>query len=136
VTVTNVHLDTPRSGFEYIRRGRIAAGARELDSNVDRRDLEAGRARRWVDEEDGSHLVLGDFNTPVESVIYQRNWRGLENAFSRAGFGFGSTRFNGWIRIRIDHILMNEDWRTVRAFVGPDLGSDHRPMIADLRRNE
>lgn len=134
--ITNLHLDTPRSGFEYIRRGRVAMGARALDSNAELRDLEARRARRWVDDDNGSHIILGDFNTPVESVIYQRHWGGLENAFSSAGMGFGSTRFNGWIRVRIDHILMRGEWRSVRAFVGPDLGSDHRPMIADLRRRD
>lgn len=136
VQLTNLHLNTPRSGFEHVLRGRVTRGARVLASTSGLREIEASRARRFVDGRGGSFIVLGDFNTPIESVIYQRHWEDLENAFSRSGFGFGSTRFNGWIRVRIDHVLMSEDWRSVRAFVGPDLGSDHRPMIADLRRKD
>ena len=60
----------------------------------------------------GPFLVVGDFNAPVESVIYRRYWGDLRNAFSYAGFGFGSTRLNGWIRVRIDHILASYDLAT------------------------
>ncbi|HBO45279.1 MAG TPA: hypothetical protein DD670_15390 [Planctomycetaceae bacterium] len=35
---------------------------------------------------------------------------------------------------RIDHILMRSDWWPRRCWVGPDMGSDHLPVVADLIR--
>ena len=51
-----------------------------------------------------------------------------------AGTGFGATRLNGWIRLRIDHVLYGTGLRAVRAVVGSDAGSDHLPLIVDLVR--
>jgi endonuclease/exonuclease/phosphatase (EEP) superfamily protein YafD len=47
--------------------------------------------------------------------------------------GLGGTRLNGWIRARIDHILADDQWVVVRSRLGPNLGSDHAPLLADLR---
>jgi endonuclease/exonuclease/phosphatase (EEP) superfamily protein YafD len=77
--------------------------------------------------------VAGDFNAPVESVIYQESWGDWTNAFSAAGWGFGRTRMSRWIRARIDHILSDDRWVVHRSWVGPDVGSDHRPLFAELR---
>ena len=79
-------------------------------------------------------IVGGDFNTPREGQNFRTNWRGLENAFVVAGAGFGATRLNGWIRLRIDHVLYGSGLRAVRAVVGADAGSDHLPLIVDLVR--
>ncbi|MCG8468870.1 MAG: endonuclease/exonuclease/phosphatase family protein [Gemmatimonadetes bacterium] len=133
IELTNVHLDTPRSGFEQLRRGRIPEGIEEMGSNSITRDLESRRARRWANDGNDPRLIVGDFNMPTESAIYRRHWGDLTNAYSTVGVGFGHTRYNGWIRVRIDHILTGDGWRTVSSRVGPDLGSDHRPMIAELR---
>ena len=35
--------------------------------------------------------------------------------------------------IRIDHCLVIAQWRSVRVRLGPSLGSDHLPLMADLR---
>lgn len=74
-----------------------------------------------------------DFNTPVESRIFQQHRGDLADAFSEIGAGLGFTKYNGWIRIRIDHVLADRSWwRVARADVGDDFGSDHRPLITDL----
>jgi vancomycin resistance protein VanJ len=132
VNVTHLHLDTPREGLEPLRSGAVREGVGNLRSKSFTRRIESRQGRAWVNAADGPLLVLGDFNMPVESAIYQEYWGDLRNAFSQVGFGFGSTRLNGWIRVRIDHVLLGEDWRVVKAFVGPKLGSDHRPMIAHV----
>jgi endonuclease/exonuclease/phosphatase (EEP) superfamily protein YafD len=133
LSLANVHLDTPRRGLEGIRQGRVTPGLQALRLKSLTREIESRRARSWLNEIEGPLIVAGDFNLPVESVIYQRYWGDLANAFSTAGFGFGFTRFNGWIRVRIDHILLSGGWRTSRAFVGPNVGSDHRPLVAEVR---
>jgi endonuclease/exonuclease/phosphatase (EEP) superfamily protein YafD len=128
IRVTNLHLETPRKGLE----GLMAGDLRRLRSNTEIREIESRLARRWSDEGTGPSIVLGDFNTPVESRIFQRSWGDLRDAFSVAGTGLGMTKYNGWIRARIDHVLVGPEWGVDRAATGPDMGSDHRPLIVDL----
>jgi endonuclease/exonuclease/phosphatase (EEP) superfamily protein YafD len=135
VRVTNLHLETPRAGLARIRRGRIGAGIRLVEEKSFLRTLELERAHRWALAYSGPHIVLGDFNTPVESRTYRQAWGGWQNAFSHAGFGLGGTRLNGWIRARIDHVLVDAAWQVAHAAPGRDLGSDHLPMKATLLRN-
>jgi len=134
VFVTDLHLETPRAGFERIRAGHLFSGANKLREKSILRKIELERARRWVDEYDGPHIVVGDFNTPGESTIFRSAWGDWQDAFSKVGHGLGGTRLNGWIRARIDHVLVNDDWRVVRARTGEDVGSDHLPVIAVVRR--
>jgi endonuclease/exonuclease/phosphatase (EEP) superfamily protein YafD len=81
-------------------------------------------------------VVAGDFNMPTDSAIYRACWSSLSNAFSKAGLGFGYTEWPtvaGWrFGIRIDHILTGPGWRPQRCWVGPDVGSDHLPLLADI----
>jgi endonuclease/exonuclease/phosphatase (EEP) superfamily protein YafD len=130
----NIHLETPRKGFE----GLMAHDLRRMRMNTEIRDIESKLARAWVDSGSGPLVVLGDFNTPVESRIFQEHWGDLDEAFSVAGFGLGATKRNGWIRVRIDHVLTTDQWRAARIRTGTTSFSDHSPVIADLvlaRRN-
>ena len=130
VSVTNLHLETPRKGLEDLLQG--AFNPSRLRANTHLRAIESTLARRWVDSSRSPALVAGDFNTPVESRIFQKSWADLTDAFSRAGFGLGMTKDNGWIKVRIDHVLSGPGWVADRAVVGGDLGSDHLPLIVDL----
>jgi vancomycin resistance protein VanJ len=128
INVTNLHLETPRKGFEGLMLGNVA----QLRENTALRDIESSLARRWVDAGSNPSIVGGDFNTTPESRIFQAHWSGLDDAFVRVGTGFGYSKYNGWIRVRIDHVLTNDAWRAVRVHTSSDLGSDHRPVIVDL----
>ena len=133
IRATNVHLETPRDGLELIRRGRVAEGAEILRQKSILREIELRRAERGAREAGGPALVLGDFNTPPESRHMAGIWGDWTNAFSVAGFGVGGTRLNGWIRARIDHVMVDDAWTVVDARVGEDVGSDHIPMLARIR---
>ena len=128
IRVGNLHLETPRKGFE----GLMERDLRRIRMNTEIREVESDLARAWVDTGTGPLVVLGDFNTPVESRIFRDHWGDLADAFSTAGFGLGMTKYNGWIRARIDHVLTSGDWHVARARVGPDAFSDHRPLLVDL----
>jgi endonuclease/exonuclease/phosphatase (EEP) superfamily protein YafD len=75
---------------------------------------------------------------PAESIFYRRDWLDYANAFSNAGFGYGLTMkviIRGFrYGVRIDHILMSESLTAEKCWVAPDVGSDHLPVIADIRR--
>lgn len=131
--VVNLHLGTPREGLAGIRYGDVSRGIQSLERSHGFRTAESERARRWFDGGGRYRIALGDFNAPVESRIYGQHWGDLVNAFDRRGFGLGYTRFNGWIRARIDHVLMDGPMVPTRVEVGEDVGSDHRPVIVDLR---
>ena len=85
----------------------------------------------------GPTIIAGDFNMPVDSTIYRQVWKGYGNAFSRSGFGYGWTQRARskkltTIGIRIDHILTSPGLEVRTCTVGPDVGSDHLPLIADV----
>lgn len=130
ITFTNLHLETPRKGLEGVRAGTFAAT--KLDGNTELRRIESDLAAKWVRAGTGPVIVAGDFNTPVESRIFQGSWGALTDAFSRAGFGFGMTKLNGWIRVRIDHVLTGARLYPDHVELGPDLGSDHLPLVVDM----
>ncbi len=130
--LTNLHLETPRAGFELIRAGRLREGIQKTREKSLLRDVELRRARIWVDRYQGPHIVMGDFNTPPESRSFRQAWGDWRNAFSLAGRGLGGTRLNGWIRARIDHILSNAGWAVEGSWVGEEVGSDHLPIFAEL----
>lgn len=57
-------------------------------------------------------------------------------SFPSAGWGFGHTARMAHIPfplLRIDYIWHTADLAARRAYVGPDVGSDHRPVIAELQ---
>jgi endonuclease/exonuclease/phosphatase (EEP) superfamily protein YafD len=51
-----------------------------------------------------------------------------------AGFGLGGTRLNGWFRVRIDHVVVDDSWEVLDARLGEDVGSDHLPLVATIGR--
>jgi vancomycin resistance protein VanJ len=124
-----LHLETVREGLEELVRFRSPRGLRSVTRL---RRYESRLAREFAQGEPGPLLVAGDFNMPVDSQIYREFWSGFDNAFSSCGWGYGRTKWTRWYGMRIDHVLMDQSWACVAAEVGPDVGSDHRPLIADL----
>ena len=90
-------------------------------------------------------IVAGDLNITMWSPYYKQMVRntGLKN--SRKGFGLlpswptqGTYRqIPNWapllFSIPIDHCLLSPELTVENVQIGPNLGSDHRPVIVDLR---
>ena len=89
-------------------------------------------------------MVVGDLNITMWSPYYQRLIRqaGLNNA--RDGFGllpswptpFADYPLPAWtlwpLSIPIDHCLLSPNLPVANIRVGPNIGSDHRPVIIDV----
>lgn len=80
-------------------------------------------------------IVMGDFNATPWSYAFRRliARSGLND--TSLGRGLQPT-WNARLlapRIPIDHILASVDVAVVRRSVGPDIGSDHLPVEAELR---
>jgi vancomycin resistance protein VanJ len=130
IILINVHLPTVRPGLEAFI-GTKGRNLTELRLIIRARDEASRKARSWVGNATNMILV-GDFNMPVESCIYRRDWSGFRNAFDEAGNGWGTTKHTRWHGVRIDHVLYTSQWRCRKVWVGPALGSDHSPVVADL----
>ena len=132
ICVHCVHLYTLRRGLNAVIAGG-RDGAPELDRAAAIRSEESELAGRFVNDCPEPSLVLGDFNLVDDSQVYARDWQDWQNAFSRRGFGLGYTFSASQIRLRIDHILADRaHWHIRSCRVGPELGGQHRPVIAEL----
>ncbi len=138
-TVCNVHLPSPRYGLTTLvdRRTIISPSRRgQIESETANRDAVSAIVAEAIADSHPDRIVAGDFNMPTDSTLYRRDWSGYTNAFLSTGWGLGHTlraSLRGWeFGARIDHILMDGDWRPARCWVGPNIGSDHLPVIADL----
>jgi len=85
---------------------------------------------------DSEVIVLGDFNT----TPWAHGFRDLLESGSLLDSGkyrgFHSTwkRRNPVFSLPLDHVLHSAGLETLDRWVGPDLGSDHRPVGGSLRR--
>jgi endonuclease/exonuclease/phosphatase (EEP) superfamily protein YafD len=128
----DVHLESPHFAFRAALH-REPDGAARVEQSSATRLREAGDLARSVDASSGPVLLAGDFNLPADSTAYRQTLAKFSDAFSVGGFGFGWTYRPRFTMTRIDHILSGDGWVCRRCWVGPDVGSPHRPLIADLQ---
>jgi vancomycin resistance protein VanJ len=134
-----LHLPSIHDGIsEILDRSTVIRPSRSevIRAEIALRRRASEETSRWISAFPESVIAAGDFNMPTDSTIYRDCWTHLHNAFSRCGFGFGYTEWptvRGWqFGIRIDHVLTGPAWSPLRCWVGPDVDSDHLPVIADL----
>jgi vancomycin resistance protein VanJ len=132
IVFCNLHLDTPREGITALLDMGLG-GLATYEENLGYRLEGSETASQWLARTDGPLLIVGDFNMPVDSPVYRAYWSHYTNAFSSAGLGWGHTKFTRLIGCRIDHALAGPGWQFRRCLVGPDVGSDHVPVIAEVR---
>jgi vancomycin resistance protein VanJ len=134
VSLINLHLSSPHAALEALARFDPTS-PEQLAYNSRCREMESDAIEQFTERLDDPVLIVGDFNTPMESILYRRHWDHLTNAFSAVGFGFGTTHISTSSSIRIDHILYGAGWRARACWIGPAVGSPHRPLVADMQRS-
>jgi endonuclease/exonuclease/phosphatase (EEP) superfamily protein YafD len=118
LVVVGVHSSAPTRPGRSRRRDRELDGIAEVVKNTDR-----------------PAVAAGDFNTTQLSPYFKDliAAAGLRN--SAAGRGYLAT-WPTWFwpaLIPIDHVLLKEPLAVSTVRRGPAIGSDHYPIIADLR---
>ena len=80
-------------------------------------------------------IVAGDFNTTPWSDSFQAMIREPAGELLSYGYGFSPTwpAFLPPFLIPIDHFVVTSDLQVSAKFTGSDLGSDHLPLVADIR---
>jgi endonuclease/exonuclease/phosphatase (EEP) superfamily protein YafD len=104
-------------------------------SRTETRDRQLRQLAERAADVEGPCVIIGDLNTTSWSPGFQECLRISSLRDSRRGFGVQPTwpAGRGVLRIPIDHCLVSEgivvkDWR-----VGPDVGSDHLPVVVECR---
>jgi vancomycin resistance protein VanJ len=77
-------------------------------------------------------VVMGDFNGTANDRSLAPITSGLRSAQGAAGYGFGFTWPAEFPMARIDHIMVRGVTPT-KAWVMKATGSDHRPVVAEIR---
>ncbi len=103
--------------------------------------LRAAEASHISDQIDGSKypvVVCGDFNDTPMSYTYRKMRAGrLDDAFVECGRGVEYTYKGLYNIFRIDYILPDEEFFTVKSYDSYDLStSDHKALIVRLGRDE
>lgn len=135
----SVYLPSPRYGLQRILDRKTGIAPRKADllslETENRRNV-ARNVRNALHTEGHPVILAGDFNMPVESTIYRETWSDFANAFSVVGRGYGWTfrdrPYGVPLDVRIDHILTANGATPLTCEIGPDIGSDHLPVIADI----
>ncbi|MBL8269986.1 endonuclease/exonuclease/phosphatase family protein [Steroidobacter sp.] len=102
--------------------------------NSEFRNQELSELVEFSKAQQGPLIVAGDFNLTPWSEYFAA---ALERSgLHDAAVGFGLAR--SWpaqfapVGMRIDHCWLSPQWRSLSAAIGPSLGSDHLPLVADL----
>jgi vancomycin resistance protein VanJ len=120
--VLSIHwtIDPFFEGGDFLRVG----------ADAQRQNLEA-----MLDEAAKTDLPLvigGDFNNPPRHGLSRQLSQNMTNCFEAVGWGPGWTFPSSYPVLRIDHLLVNKGFTPLSCWVGSDVGSDHRPLIAEL----
>jgi vancomycin resistance protein VanJ len=127
--VASVHMPTIRPGLYRFLEGDTSG----LTFQVNWWRSELGRVVSALRASgDAPILIGGDFNMPSDDSSMATLRSFFRFAFEEAGVGYGYTRPSRTPWFRIDHILTSPQWNVTRCWVGPDFGSDHLPLIAEV----
>lgn len=80
-------------------------------------------------------ILVGDFNTPLESQFFDEPRKSFVNALDVMGTGFRETWPVGLPLLSIDHVWIGSDWEVLDAQkIWCLSGSDHAAILVRLRR--
>jgi endonuclease/exonuclease/phosphatase family metal-dependent hydrolase len=121
--VKNVDDSVLEASMSLIKKLRIA---------YERRRLQAELVRDQLDKSPNPAIICGDFNDVPNSYTYFHIKGSLDDAFIKKGFGIGRTYVNISRTLRIDYILLNNQFKVLQCAKFAVPYSDHHPVIADV----
>ncbi|TDU87523.1 vancomycin resistance protein VanJ [Kribbella voronezhensis] len=126
-------ISTPQGkvAFYVAHLASVRVGTSGFTSNQ-RNDTIKQLGQQIAQEKLAGVVVMGDFNGTANDRSLAPITAGLRSAQGAAGFGFGFTWPAKFPMARIDHIMVRGVVPT-KAWVMGSTGSDHRPVVAEIR---
>lgn len=78
-------------------------------------------------------IIVGDFNTTPSGALLNEFDQSLDLHAAPAFIGTWEAGLPGLMRVNIDNMLASSDLNISKREIGPDDGSDHRPVYAEFR---
>ena len=78
-------------------------------------------------------IVCGDFNDTPMSYTYHQLQKQHKDCFVEAGKGFGATYSRLWPALRLDYILIPEEYQTTYHKIERVPYSDHYPVLTQIK---
>ncbi len=114
-------------------RHHVAQARQGLPDRIeDARETSNKRVLAWLRETRGPRIVCGDFNTPPGARLYRDLRAEAQDAFGRAGLGWGFTFSRRRPMIRIDYVWCAGGVMPVSSRARDGEVSDHRLVVTDL----
>jgi len=145
IRVFNVHLqsirfsqrdyafmDTVRLKYSDEQMQEIRNIGSQLKLAFSLRAHQADMISSYIRDSPHPVVVMGDFNDTPHSFAYRKIKKGLKDAFSSAGHGFGNTYAGELPSFRIDYILYGNPFRAFRFERFKAEYSDHFPITTWL----
>lgn len=132
LSVLNVHFVTGHRGSHVLHSVRHGALREYLGLTVAARRRQLAAVTRWLDEQPGPAIVVGDFNTTAGAYSLLPLRERMTDAFAAGGLGFGHTFPRRLPLVRIDYIWCTPDIRVRRCRVVRSPASDHCALVAEL----
>lgn len=136
--VAGVYLPTLIAGLDF-PQGRVTVvgthpASPGSEANFTARNAQLAAVAQWVAERAGPIVLIGDLNTTSWSPFFQDLVSNSGLRDTRQGFGVEPTWpwFPLPLRVPIDHCLVSQHFEVISRRVGPNVGSDHRPIMLDL----
>jgi endonuclease/exonuclease/phosphatase (EEP) superfamily protein YafD len=98
------------------------------------RDRQLTAIGEFIAGQSGPKVLLGDLNTTPWNVHFGRLLArsGLRNSAAGRGYQASWPTAPFFLRIPLDHCLLSPELRVMRREIGPDVGSDHLPVIVEF----
>jgi endonuclease/exonuclease/phosphatase (EEP) superfamily protein YafD len=132
-------LTDPRAVAISLEQGLAVLAIHPLSpytrARAETRDEQFEFANRWVIDQSGPVIVVGDFNAGPWSYPFRRMVADTGLHDSARGFGLEFSYPAGsspLVQIAIDHLLYSDGLAVRDRRLGPAMGSDHLPLTVDL----
>lgn len=150
IRVLNAHMQTTAinsSDRNYIvsqqfmqedsmREQRVRSILYKLKQNYKIRAMQADSIAPLIENSPYDVIVCGDFNDTPMSYVYNRIRGDLKDSFIDKGRGV-TTTYRGFFNLfRIDYILHSSALETLSYQTPSYEGSDHNPVVVNLKRRE
>lgn len=131
IAVYDVHLSYPVEGNPRIDLPILNVVSRYDET---KRNKQIDEFLDYLKKEQLPYIAAGDFNMSQHSIKYSSLAVQMDDSWRETRAGLGTTWSTEMLLplLRIDYVWYSPQLRAVNAELGPDLGSDHLPVIAEL----